>query len=331
MKRLDLGYGNPGFLQEFWTKNHNIHFDANLTPYKLGRACLPELEMLIKSLHEKYKNCVIDNKSQVVVTAGAVQALQAAMYAYRKLYNPSFIHYQVPYWGRFNEFAESQQLRPYPFFKKESKEIAKNLEYFGETTCISLVTTPNNPDGKISTNIPANIQDACYNWPHYTEKITKLKAPVVIFSFSKLSGFSSTRIGWAIVRDDKIASLMRDFVDTYSSGVSTESQLHAAQILELTDERFFKLGGMKLQTRRKILRDLVKKYKLPVEDLSERGMFWYIKADRQFIFDLHVKCIDGRNSGDPGKNRWRLNIGCHTEDFKELVDRIAAVGKKYKS
>jgi aspartate/methionine/tyrosine aminotransferase len=336
--RLDLTYGNPSFLQEVWAyqKDYTIDFKIKSMPYKLGKTADPDLEKNIKEIHKKYKNCKITKKSQIVVTVGAVQALQAAMYAYRKIYGPRYLYSPRPYWGRFQEFAASQQMTMCDWLSTDS-EPDKNLKAIAKNdhgkTVITLITTPNNPDGELYSKYKADIRDACYNWPQYTKKPVLLGDDVVIFSLSKLSGHSSTRLGWAVVRNPQIATLMQEYVELFSSGVSIESQTQAAMVLsnllEGSPESFFKLGRVKLAARNLILKDLVKKHKLPIKILSKDGMFWYIECRPQVVFDLKVNCFAGSACGDLKKDRFRFNIGCSTEDFEDLCVRLENLSKIY--
>lgn len=339
--RLDLAYGNPAFLQEIFANKagHSIAYSNKMMPYIVGKQNIPALEDEIRIIHKKHKNCKITKKSQVVVTVGAVQALQAALYAYRKIHTPTYVYSPAPHWGRFAEFvsAQNQRMTQWLIDDKDPEKQLKDVSKQSPETVIKLLTTPNNPDGKYYANHKAHIRDACYNWPHYVNKVHKLDDPVVIFSLSKLSGHSSTRIGWAIVQDETIAMYMREYVELYSSGVSVESQHHAAMILNSLNnppnevmESFFKIGRVKLAMRIAILEDLVKKYKLPIKVISERGMFWYIECRPQVIFDLHITCFHGSNSFDPVPSRYRLNIGVDTYDFEELCQRLENIGKNYK-
>lgn len=338
--RLDLAYGNPSFLQEIWEyqKDYDIEFKIKTMPYKLGKTINPTLEKHIKEIHKKYKNCKITKKSQIVVTVGAVQALQAAMYAYKKIYGPRYLYVPRPYWGRFEEFAASQNMKISDWLTTESSP-DRNLKSIKENnhgyTVISLLTTPNNPDGEMYTKYKADIRDACYNWPQYTKKPALLDDDVVIFSLSKLSGHSSTRIGWAVVRDEDIATYMQEYVELYTSGVSVESQEQASMVLsnllQNNPESFFKIGRFKIVARNLILKDLVEKYKLPIKILSKDGMFWYVECRPQVAFDLKVKCFAGSACGDLKKDRFRFNIGCSTEDFEDLCVRLENIGKLYRS
>ncbi len=339
--RLDLAYGNPAFLQEIFANSVAlpVPYSNKMMPYAIGKQNLQSLEDEIIAIHKKQKNCKITKKSHIVVTVGAVQALQAALYAYRKIHYPTYLYSPAPYWGRFEEFAAAQNYKMTPWLLQED-DVEKQLTAVDKQpigTIVKLLTTPNNPDGKLYTKHKAHIRDACYNWPHYTKKVTKLDDPVVIFSLSKLSGHSSTRIGWAVVQDEQITMYMREYVELYSSGVSVEAQHHAAMILHSINnpsnevmESFFKIGRVKLGIRTAILEDLVKKYKLPIKVLSERGMFWYIECRPQVIFDLKIKCFHGSNSGDKKPDRYRLNIGVSTYDFEELCQRLENIGKSYK-
>lgn len=325
-RRIDLAYGNPGFIQDIWSDEiQPIHYHKTAQmPYLLGKTILPALEDNIIKIHKKYKNCKITENSHIIVTVGAVQALLAAMYALKIKDVNNTLEIPIPYWGRFNTFAD-------------------NLGYFinspkdDETNTVRLITTPNNPDGNLNNQLKADIRDACYNWPHYTKKPILLDDPITIFSLSKLSGHSSTRIGWAVVQDKDIADKMQEYVELFSSGVSIESQSSAADILETLndkDDYILQLAKKELDYRNKRIRQIVSKYSLPIKLLSQEGMFLYIQSRPQFIHDLHIQCFEGSNFSDPAQNglhKYRFNIGTNAYDFYEFLDRMIEIGKTYKS
>jgi aspartate/methionine/tyrosine aminotransferase len=182
-------------------------------------------------------------------------------------------------------------------------------------------------------DVPADIRDACYNWSHYTKHPVKLRDKVVIFSLSKLSGHSSTRIGWAIVKDADVAAKMREYVELFSSGVSIQSQESAAHILRRLNTKngrlLLKLAQATLSDRHKAIQRIVKEKSLPVKILSERGMFLYVQCRPQFIYDLKITCFAGSECGDTQKGRYRLNLGCTDEAYRELIARLEALADLY--
>lgn len=329
MKRLDMAYGNPAFLQEgrgVDANSYHISYNRTQMPYEFAKSTTTGLEENIKELHRQQKNALITNKTQIVITVGAVQAISAALYAYNKAYESNRVYVPKPYWGRFNELIDQT-----PYRKRQIEPMKGDIK---------LITSPNNPDGADTSNQKADIRDACYNWSHYTKNVVNFKDPIVIYSMSKLTGHSSTRIGWAVVQDETLANYMREYVEIFSSGVSIQSQDHANYIIpRLTrdwNNWFFRHYGKVLQKRLTAIRKIVKTKKLPVKILSKQGMFLYIECRISFILGLNIKCIEGAYFGDSfvlskdctAIHRYRLNIGIKTDQFEDFLERLNNIKTK---
>ena len=335
--RLDMGYGNPGFLQELWNKDIPYDIDGavfNNMPYSSSKDILPALEKQIKAIHKKHKNCQINKESEIIVTVGAAQAVQAALYAYKKL-DKTNVYIPAPHWGRLVTYAKMQS------YSVAYSTIDAEYRLADKKNLISLITSPNNPTGEMQTDLAADIRDACYNWPQYIDKPALLNDKVVVFSLSKLTGHSSTRIGWAIVNDPEIAQYMKEYIEISTSGVSLEAQYNAAYALETiqsgmylkNDDKFdfFKVARTKLKIRIEIVKDVIREFNLPIKVISKGGMFLYIETRPQLIHDLKITCFAGSASGDTNKDRFRLNIGCDTKTFVTFIDRLEYIGKLYKT
>lgn len=351
--RLDMAYGNPSFLQEPWQGVYpEIPFRPSMMPYKLGKSILPELEANIKKVHKLYKNAQITKKSHIVVTVGAVQALSAAMYYYKQKMGTDYLYVPTPYWGRFDNLAAQQNIKLINQWRfddsisvaEQAKQVRQDHRYKEDDRdawfdVVSLITSPNNPDGKNTSKVLADIRDACYNWPQYTKNVVAFSDEIVIFSLSKASGHSSTRIGWAITKSEEAALAMQEYVELFTSGVSIEAQTHAAMVLEQMaspgGQELVENSGKILRSRHKRLKSIVDQYKMPIEILSKEGMFWYISCRPQEIFNLKIMCFEGGSFGDAEldeerNHRYRLNLGVNSTDFEDFAGRLEHAGKLYK-
>lgn len=101
---------------------------------------------------------------------------------------------------------------------------------------LEFLAIPNNPDGIIYpnphyTSSPYVVYDMVYYWSHNSNNVRKVSYPAMMFSLSKLSGHSSTRFGWALVKDKTIANHMIDYIWYTSHGVSIESQYRSYKVL----------------------------------------------------------------------------------------------------
>lgn len=309
-KKIDLGYGNPGFLQEQWGTQLNLkNLDSKpLMPYGHGKKIMPDLEEVIKELHLKHKNVQINKNTKIVLTVGAVQALQAGL-AYYKNQEKNKVFIPHPYWGRFQDFINLHNLQ------------VVNKEDLSD---FSLITSPNNPNGHDLSHLKADIRDACYNWPHYSKEVKLYTDPLVLFSLSKLSGHSSTRIGWIVCESEEMSKYLKNYVNTFTSGVSIESQAQALVIIKelLNKPAFFNNSYNLLNSRLETLNNLIKEKNLPITVLSSQGMFWYINTTKEIIEKLNIICSKSEDFFDSQANNYRLNLGVEEDIFKELVSRI---------
>jgi aspartate/methionine/tyrosine aminotransferase len=311
--KLDLGYGNPGFLQEEWAQNNFLNSlnTRSLMPYKFAKKNDLKLEKEILELHIANTNVKISDKTRIVVSVGAVQSLQAAMYALKTIKGLNQLYIPKPYWVRFNDFAKLMGLT--------IVDQAVNS--------ISLVTSPNNPDGKDQSNIPTDIRDACYNWTHYTDNVKEFDDLISIFSLSKLSGHSSTRIGWAVVQDPAVADLMQYYVNIITSGVSIEAQKNAAEIIHyINNNKSFLINAKEILVNRyKDVVNVIETQKIPIKVLSDQGMFLYIKCDASIIASLRIDCPNGTEFKDGNLDHFRLNLGCDELTFNEFISRLKII------
>ena len=301
--------------------------------YPHSKATLPELANYIRLIHKKHKNVKITDKSHIVVTNGAVQALSAAMFYYHRKKYVDYMYAPIPYWGRFDDLASNLHITLVnQWLMDDTKtDYQQATAVKKDSGVISLITSPNNPDGQDTSKLPATIRDACYNWSHYTDKVVKFKDEVVIFSLSKFSGHSSSRIGWAITENPEIAETMQKYIDTFTSGVSIDAQVKASRILSYMNSNndfvFDSLAGI-IKKRNFILRKLVKHTQLPIKILSRQGMFLYVECDPDLVKKLNVECTNGKYFGD-NEDRHRFNIGVTEEVFVEFVSRLTQVSKDY--
>ncbi|KAK4263152.1 hypothetical protein QN277_028609 [Acacia crassicarpa] len=199
----------------------------------------PELRDAIKRLHGLVGNAEIDN-SYLVVGNGATQLFQAALFALSSSpspspHNPINVVAAAPYYSGYPDETDMVRSSLYKW-SGDAREYDKNEAY------IEIVNYPNNPDGSVRTTPVVNnkygcegklIHDLVFYWPHYTPITHKAKHDLMIFSLSKCTGHSGSRIGWAIVKDIDIARKMTKFIVLNSVGVSRESQTRAAKIMEV--------------------------------------------------------------------------------------------------
>lgn len=305
MKPLDLRFGNPGFLQELLNDTFEIRVSSATANYDQtkGSALLKEL---IYQLHESVGNVKNPRDYKIVIGNGCSQLLTAV-----SLVNP--VGTYAPYWSRFDNLIPDLQLftNEYPHHEK---------------THDLLITYPNNPDGKLSSKVyEAKVADASYHWPTYyrlEDKIPALDNDIILFSFSKMSGLSSNRFGWALIRDNGIAVKVAEEVELATCGVSKAAQEVALEVISsfLLDNTEFFVNSRNILLNR--LNELLVVYPEHLYG-KQRGMFFYVRDPGHSFEKLNIEGYRGDVFKD-SSSMIRLNIGCYTWEFEELLRRLKA-------
>lgn len=305
-KKLDLTFGNPAFLQELWDQSFGGFVSQTNSGYDSTKAS-QDLKEAIYALHEQVGNVKDVRNYHIVIGNGASQLLTAVSRAL-----PMGVY--APFWSRFNYLVEDMRL-----FTPEWPHHNTNINL--------LVTYPNNPDGALSPKVlEAQVVDASYHWPQYYPSSYNLRAldnDVLLFSFSKLTGLSSSRLGWALVKSEDIARSIEHHVEMATCGVSPATQEIGAQVIDAmldNDQEFFKEARSMLNSRWSIMADLLKDF-IP---FNQTGMFLYVKDVAGKINSLNVEGFNGKDFGDRSYFT-RYNLGVSTEDFNEFVARLKTI------
>lgn len=302
---LDLGYGNPAVLQQTLIPFTTTLYPAK-TPYFYAKNCSLELREALKRLHQEHGNVVAKSADHIAITVGAVQAIQASLWVLAKE-GKKKVYIPRPFWGRFKDFTDLLNL-----------EIVEEAS----TEAISLITSPNNPNGADQSMLRADIRDACYNWTHYSDSVKKFEDRFVLFSLSKLSGHSSSRIGWVVCQDLDDAKKITEFVNIFTSGVSVEAQETALKSILTTPSLIFQKWKKVLNDRKTTLNSIILTKSLPMRTESTDGMFWYGSADIDFIKSLNIIFVEGKDQFDPENGKVRLNIAVSDEVWDAFLARL---------
>ena len=320
MKDLDVRIGNPDFMAPYWDQVSLPSLIANTSSKKKAyqdSSGIKALKKQILGLHELTGNASTEGR-HVIIGSGATQVLAAAMYA-GKARRGYIIYAKPPYYFRFPRIAEVAGMA-----LSANEPIGKNF--------VELITAPSNPLNEVYEPTESNfkIYDLCYNWPQYG-KVIKRDEEIMVFGLSKATGHASTRIGWALVKDEDTAKLMSEYMEYSSSGTSIEAQLAASQIIDFQrkagpKDTVFEFGRDILEMRWRLLAGL-KSEKFTIHNSS--GMFAWLSYGKGIaVNDLYsdAKILGTSGTGCGGKDsNVRLNVGCSDEKFWELLRRLFAV------
>ena len=318
MNEVDVAFGYPMYMQEYWkliqkagdkTTVNTINEGMNYT----HAATIPQLETAIHIIHEKVGNAE-SKDCEIVIGNGASQLVSAIAYAAQKM-DIYQILLEPPYWGRLKFLLNmgAGAVGNLPDVVRKHKALI-NDKFF------KFATSPNNPTGELQEpEGDLNVVDACYYWPQYTRITKKLNHDVMIFGLSKCTGHAGTRIGWALVKDKKVAQLMRDYVEQSTCGVSRDAQKRARTILataadsKLTDP--FMFGRHKICKRWSLFSHYARPW-TSFKILNKDGMFAWCEGTPP----EGLKVMGASVSGLADSSQcFRINLGCSDDVFEQLI------------
>ncbi|GLT36605.1 hypothetical protein SLA2020_109720 [Shorea laevis] len=358
---INLDHGDPTMFEPYWRNlggNCTVVISgSDVMSYfsNPGQICWflePGLENAIRKVHRLVGNAVAEDR-HILVGTGSTQLFQAGLFALSSADAPEPISVvsAAPYYSCFKEEVELLRSRLYTW-EGDAKVFEKEGPY------IEVVNSPNNPDGTMRRAVVNRkggklIHDLAYYWPQYTTITSAADHDIMLFTFSKCTGHAGSRIGWAIVKDERIARRMTKFIELSSIGVSKESQLRAAKILEVISddglqnfafENFFEYSHRVMAGRWVRLREVVESseiFRLPEysEDFcnfnkeltSSYPAFAWLESkegrDMESLFKEHkILTRSGMRFGSEVKDV-RISMVCREEMFDLFLERLAAIGK----
>jgi len=293
-----------------------------------------ELKEAIRFLHSSVGNAVTKDK-HIVVANGATQVLMAAMFAYAKIYGIQNVYAKPPYWFRFPEMTDINKLK---FVNEVTPEIISNT--------LNIITYPSNPENIIGYGekySSHNIHDMCYNWPQYID-VSPMNEDIMIFGLAKCTGHAGSRVGWALIKNPQIADEMCRYIEYDTGGVSVESQIRAATLLDKQAYIYkelspyggvtcFSYGKKILDSRWERIKEvglLEPGHKSGIQILNNSGMFaWgkYLENNAakkiEEKFDLLV--LGGQASSPGETDKFRMNVGSTDAEFDKFINKFKSL------
>uniref|UniRef100_A0ACD5TKL9 Uncharacterized protein n=1 Tax=Avena sativa TaxID=4498 RepID=A0ACD5TKL9_AVESA len=238
---INLDHGDPTMFEAFWRGPMGERATVVIPGWQtmsyfsdVGNLCWflePGLEREVRRLHRLVGNAAAEGY-HVLVGTGSMQLVQAALYALAPpggAAAPISIVSPAPFYSSYPAVTD--------FLKSGLYRWAGDANAFEGDEYIELVCSPSNPDGGIREAVLKSksgkaIHDLAYYWPQYTPITHMLAHDIMLFTVSKCTGHAGTRIGWALVKDREVAQKMNKYLELNTIGVSKDSQLRAAKILE---------------------------------------------------------------------------------------------------
>ncbi|XP_051123355.1 tryptophan aminotransferase-related protein 2-like [Andrographis paniculata] len=241
---IDLDHGDPTMYERYWQqmgdKTTVVIPGWKFISYfsDVSNICWflePEFASAVFRLHNLVGNAATEDR-HIVVGTGSTQLYQAVLYALSapNATEPISVVSVAPFYSSYPLITDFLKSGLYTW-AGDARKFKLDKPY------IELVTSPNNPDGFtrepiVNQNHGTLVHDLAYYWPQYTAISSRADHDIMLFTVSKSTGHAGTRLGWALVKDREIAKKMTEFVMLTTIGVSKESQLRAAKILQVISD-----------------------------------------------------------------------------------------------
>ncbi|KAL3642326.1 Tryptophan aminotransferase-related protein 2 [Castilleja foliolosa] len=359
---IDLDHGDPTMYERYWQETGDkttvvipgwkftSYFSDTRNVYWFLE---PEFGNAVIRLHKLVGNAVTDER-YIVVGTGATQLFQAVLYAVapRNASEPINVVSAAPFYTSYKLITDYLKSGLYKWGGDARIFENDNKPY------IEVVTSPNNPDGSLRRSVVNRkqgklIHDLAYYWPQYTSiSLSPADHDIMLFTVSKTTG----SWGWALVKDNEIAKKMTEFIVLSTLGVSKESQLRAAKILQVVSDShqnkghfedtqpFFDHSYNLIAKRWERLRSAVKTstlFSLPEfphgrcsfsgRTFATQPAFAWLKCEGEtddcesFLRHGHnIITRSGKHFGDSAKYV-RISVLPRDELFDQFVDRLAVI------
>ncbi|CAO2171251.1 unnamed protein product [Urochloa humidicola] len=346
--------GNPLFLEPYWRRHaaagavvisgwHRMSYTTTDGVYQSV-----ELENHIRRLHRAVGNAVVDDK-HLVFGAGSTQLINALVHAFSVPDDadgspPARVVATAPYYTPYRTQTAMFDGREYRWDGTTAAR-ANSSDAF-----IEFVASPNNPDTLLQEPVlrgSAAIVDRAYYWPHFTHIAAPADDDVMLFTMSKPSGHAGSRLGWALIRDEKVAKRAYEYVQSSIMGVSRDTQLRMLGIVkvmlanlhgeddifafgrDVMTNRWRKLNATVSRSRRISLQRIAPEYCTYFNRIREPSpAYAWVKCEREEDHNcyealLKENIITRSGAGYEASSRYtRVSLLKTDDDFEALMERV---------
>lgn len=310
----DVGYnlaiGEAFFLADnlYWASTRNLGYGPYYYPAAGGeKEIIEEIQYLYPG---KY----------VVITNGCKQALAAAMYAFKNVYNYSSAYHIAPHWPSFITLIKAANLTI------ERKNLYS----------LNIATLINNPNGIVATD-ECDLLDCAYGSSIYGWNGKFPNHKISVWSAAKLFGTAGLRLGWLLTDDKALAEKAAFYEEVTTSGVSVLSQRYVAKLLKYQREHQDVVQNTYTKSRNILLKNgdnfnqLLGSYCSIIQGvpLDGNGMFAWFQIHPEYqdkfisaINKLQIKLVTGSACGIDDPGYYRMSMG-HRADFtQEALEKL---------
>ncbi|KAL5122864.1 Tryptophan aminotransferase-related protein 4 [Glycine soja] len=350
--------GDPYFLEPFWMRHaassailvsgwHRMSYS-----YSDGSYISEVLVKYIQKVHSIVGNAITKGR-YFIFGSGSTQLFNAAVYALslNSSVSPAKVVATTPYYPLYR--TQTQLFNSRDFSYEGDTSLWKN-NTDSNSRFIEFVTSPNNPDGKLTKRVlegpnVKTIYDRAYYWPHFTAIPSLADEDLMLFTISKLTGHAGSRFGWAIIKDEAVYQKMLIYLQLNTIGVSRDVQLRALKLLDVIVEgdgkEIFQFAYSTMRDRWIRLKKVISESKrFSLQKLSPRTFFKrvrdpspayaWLKCERQEESNcyeiLEAAGIIGREGSDySADNRYlRLSLIKSQDDFEILINKFKSLVAK---
>ncbi|XP_037413492.1 tryptophan aminotransferase-related protein 3-like [Triticum dicoccoides] len=355
---VDADSGDPMFLEPYWMQHAEAsavvvsgwHRMSYRTTDGLFQSV--ELERCIRRLHAAVGNAVADDK-QIVFATGSMQLINALVYALSPDSNSgstASVVATTPYYPAYRTQIVLFDSREYRWAGNTSMWAKASGNSTTKEDVIEFVTSPNNPDAVLHQPVVGGssaILDHAYFWPHFTHIPAPSDEDVMLFTTSKLSGHASSRFGWALIRDEKVAKRVNNYILQNTMGTSRDTQLRMLSVFkailanlhgkedifafghDVMTAKWRKLSAVVSRSRRISLQNIPPQYCTYFDKIREPSpAYAWVKCEREEDSDcsdvlLKAKIITRSGVWNDASSRYtRISLIKSQDDFDLLLERI---------
>lgn len=324
---IDAGYADPINISEHYLP---LNITQNPIDIKYTFTQQPDIQSMIKSyliyLDKRYKNSLKD--INIITSAGGSTQLIAAFY------------YAIQKIKKRKITVKSCIIPPYYALHKEIASAVKDCEWIDDINTavdIEVIVSPNNPDGRIS--IPSRksqfrLLDSVYDVPQFTGKRVSVnewkhsyhntETFCEVASLSKV-GLPGLRLGYALVKNKLIASLMDQYIQNISLGLNTWAlKGFTSRYNDIFNNELYTNVYQDIQMRQTQIRQL-----LPNVCISTKNVpFVFLKMSKKIFDELKIIVRIG-SEFSTNDNYLRISLMISNDDWVELLNRLSS--DKFKS
>ncbi|KAL6615940.1 hypothetical protein ACP70R_038210 [Stipagrostis hirtigluma subsp. patula] len=350
--------GDPLFLEPYWRRHaaasavvvSGWHRLSYTTTDSLFQSV--ELESHIRRLHRAVGNAIVDDKHLVFGT-GSTQLINALVHALSPDANaaspPARVVATVPHYPAYRSQTQMFDGREYKW--GGTTAAWANASRNSTDGVIEFVTSPNNPDALLHEPVlsgSAAIVDRAYYWPHFTHIPAPADDDVMLFTTSKLSGHACRQPArWALIRDEKVAKRVYEYVHHSIMGTSRDTQLRILRTVQailsnlhgeedifafghdVMRSRWRRLNAVVSRSRRISLQKIPPQYCTYFSRIREPSpAYAWVKCEREEDEDCYEALLKAniitRSSAlfEAGSRYTRVSLLRSNDDFDVLMERV---------